>query len=122
VRISAHFYLEITLSKKKSNTGTGRQSDINVMDREDHEIKKPKKYKAVMLNDDYTPMDFVMVILMQIFRKSGPESFKLMMDVHEKGKGIAGVYPKGICVTKCNQAVKIAREAGFPFLVQPEEE
>jgi ATP-dependent Clp protease adaptor protein ClpS len=45
-----------------------------------------------------------------------------MMDVHEKGKGIAGVYPKGICVTKCNQAVKIAREAGFPFLVQPEEE
>ena len=73
------------MSKKKSNTGTGRQSDINVMDREDHEIKKPKKYKAVMLNDDYTPMDFVMVILMQIFRKSGPESFKLMMDVHEKG-------------------------------------
>ena len=103
-------------------TNTGRQSDINVMDREDREIKKPKKYKAVMLNDDYTPMDFVMVILMKIFRKSGSESFKLMMDVHEKGKGIAGVYPKGICVTKCNQAVKIAREAGFPFLVQPEEE
>ena len=75
-----------------------------------------------MLNDDYTPMDFVMVVLMQIFRKSGPESFKLMMDVHEKGKGIAGVYPKGICVTKCNQAVKLARQAGFPFLVQPEEE
>ena len=99
-----------------------KRSDIGVLDREKKKVQKPKKYKAVMYNDNYTPMDFVVIILQHVFHKQFEESIKLMMDVHEKGRGIAGVYSKEICETKCQKACTFAKQAGFPFLVQPEQE
>jgi len=105
-----------------SNKKTDRKSDISVLDRDDRKVEKPKKYKAVMHNDDYTPMDVVVHILMEIFRKPFEEAMRLMLDVHHKDRGVAGVYTKEICDTKCLHANKFARDMGYPFLVTPEEE
>ena len=75
-----------------------------------------------MHNDDYTPMDFVVVVLTEVFHKPFSDAVRLMMDVHEKGRGIAGVYTKEICDTKCAKACQLAKSMGHPFLVQPEQE
>ena len=99
-----------------------KRSDVGVMDRGDNKVQKPRKFKAVMLNDDYTPMDFVIVILEHVFRKSSAEATRLMLYVHKKGRGIAGVYTREICETKCMQAVNFAKAEGYPFLVQMEPE
>ena len=99
-----------------------KKSDIGILDKQDRKVQKPKKYKAVMFNDDYTPMEIVVIILEQVFRKSPAEATRLMLDVHNKGRGIAGVYSREICETKCTQAVNFAKQLGFPFLVSPEQE
>ena len=106
------------MGKKKLD----KKSNVGVLDREDRKVHKPKKYKAVMYNDDYTPMDFVVVVLTEIFHKPFDEAVRLMMDVHKKDRGIAGVYTKEICETKCAKACQLAKLTGYPFLVQPEQE
>lgn len=85
-------------------------------------IKKPKHYKVVMYNDDYTTMEFVVDVLMNIFNKKIEEANKIMMDVHRKGHGIAGIYPYDIAVTKASTAMSFAEEEGFPFKLTVEEE
>ncbi|MBE6062675.1 MAG: ATP-dependent Clp protease adaptor ClpS [Clostridium butyricum] len=84
-------------------------------------IKKPKIYKVVMFNDDYTTMEFVIKILVDIFNKSVFEAEKIMLDVHEKGKGIAGIYSYDIAITKVTTAMNMARQEGFPFKLACEE-
>lgn len=84
-------------------------------------IKKPKSYKAVMFNDDYTTMEFVIEVLVNIFNKSVIEAEKIMLDVHEKGKGIAGIYSYDIAITKVTTAMNMARQEGFPFKLVAEE-
>lgn len=84
-------------------------------------IKIPKEYKVVMYNDDFTPMDFVVQILVEIFKKSYQEAFQLMMNVHQGEKAVVGVYSYDIAKTKAGQAVKAAREQGYPFRVEVEE-
>ena len=106
------------MGKKKLD----KKSNVSILDREDRKVHKPKKYKAVMYNDDYTPMDFVVVVLTEIFHKPFDEAVRLMMDVHKKGRGIAGVYTKEICETKCVKACEYAKSIGHPFLVAPEQE
>ena len=75
-----------------------------------------------MYNDDYTPMDFVVAILQIVFNKNAGDSVRLMLDVHHKGRGIAGVYSKEIAETKAQRAKQIARGAGYPFMVEIEPE
>ena len=84
-------------------------------------IKKPKDYKVIMYNDDYTTMEFVIDILVSIFGKSYPEAEKIMLDVHQKGKGIAGIYSYDIAATKVRTAMSKARENNFPFKLTIEE-
>jgi ATP-dependent Clp protease adaptor protein ClpS len=84
-------------------------------------IKEPKHYKVVMYNDDYTTMEFVINILVSVFNKKSIEAEKIMLDVHEKGKGVAGVYSYDIAVTKVSTAMSIAKEKGFPFKLTVEE-
>lgn len=85
-------------------------------------VSPPKKWKVIFLNDDFTPMDFVIVALVQIFNKSNEEAYKLMMDVHEKGRGIAGIYPKDVAQTKQTHTIDFARQNEFPLQVIIEEE
>lgn len=101
---------------------TDRKGGVGVLDRQKRKTKKPKKFKCVMYNDDYTPMEMVVAILLQVFRKDIDTAWKLTMDVHKKDKGIAGVYSREIAETKCEMAINLARGAGHPFLVKAEEE
>jgi len=84
-------------------------------------VREPKHYKIVMHNDDFTTMEFVVEILMDIFHKNQMEAEQLMMTVHEKGKAAVGVYPYDIAVTKVQAAAARAREEGFPFRLTIEE-
>jgi len=106
------------MSQKK----TDKKGGLGVLDRQDRKTKKPRKFKCVMYNDDFTPMDVVIRILQQIFNKSDVDSVTLMLDVHNKGKGIAGIYSREIAETKCVMAISFAREGGYPFLVKMEAE
>lgn len=84
-------------------------------------IAKPKQYKVVMHNDDYTTMEFVIEVLTSIFNKKIEEANKIMLDVHRAGKGIAGIYSYDIAMTKVGTAMMWAKEEGFPFKMTVEE-
>lgn len=97
------------------------EPNIIVKQKDKVKIKKPKDYKVVMYNDDYTSMEFVIDILVSIFNKKLMEAEKIMLDVHEKGKGIAGIYSYDIAITKVSTAMAMAKEQGFPFKLTVEE-
>lgn len=84
-------------------------------------IKEPKQFKVVMYNDDYTTMEFVVDVLVNVFNKTLIEAEKIMLDVHKRGKGIAGIYAYDIAITKATIAMKLAKEEGFPFKLNTEE-
>ena len=85
-------------------------------------LKYPKKYKVLILDDDYTSMEFVIDVLMSIFHKSFLEAEAIMLEVHKKEKGVCGVYTHEIAETKVMQVHKKARDSGFPLRAQMEEE
>lgn len=84
-------------------------------------LKRPKKYKVVMYNDDFTPMDVVVEILTEVFHKNYDEAVAVMLAVHKSNKAVVGSYSYDIAKTKTEQAVRIARELGYPFRVEVEE-
>ena len=84
-------------------------------------VKKPKQYKVIMYNDDYTTMEFVIDVLVRIFNKKLEEAKKIMLDVHKAGKGIAGIYSYDLAMTKANMAMGWAKDEGFPFKLSVEE-
>lgn len=84
-------------------------------------LKEPQQYKVLLLNDDYSSMEFVVDILMTIFHKSYAEAEKIMIEVHKSQRGLCGVYPYEIAETKVSQVTKIAREQGFPLKAIMEE-
>lgn len=78
-------------------------------------VKEPSFYKVILLNDDYTTMDFVVHILQKFFGKSAPEAAKVMMEVHQSGKGICGSYPYSIAETKTMQVNEYAKQNEMPL-------
>lgn len=84
-------------------------------------IREPKRYRVIMHNDDFTSMEFVVQILMDIFHKDAIEAERLMLMVHESGKAAVGSYPYDIAVTKVQAATARAKEEGFPFRLTVEE-
>ncbi len=85
------------------------------------EFDEPKMYRVILHNDHYTTMDFVVSVLMKVFHKSAAEATKIMLDVHNKGKGLCGVYTYDIAVTKVAQVDKMAKENEFPLKSSYEE-
>ena len=87
-------------------------------------IKEPKRYKVIIYNDDFTTMDFVVMVLKQVFFKSEEEANALMLRVHHSDKAVVGIYTYDIAVSKARKAMGMAREQGFPLrlTVEPEEE
>jgi ATP-dependent Clp protease adaptor protein ClpS len=85
------------------------------------EKREPTMYKVVLLNDDYTTMEFVIHVLEEVFQKSPAEAYQIMMHVHVHGRGIAGVYPWEVAETKAETVITLARNGGFPLKAVTEE-
>lgn len=86
-----------------------------VEEKQDIDIKKPNMYEVMLLNDDYTTMEFVVDILMEVFHKTKQEASYIMLDVHLRGKGVVGIYTYDIAATKVMLVEELARENGFPL-------
>jgi ATP-dependent Clp protease adaptor protein ClpS len=101
---------------------TERQTGGEVLERTRQETKKPELYKVLLLNDDYTTMEFVVDVLESIFHKQPAEAYRIMMMVHTQGKGLCGVYPHEVAETKVTTVIDLARDNGFPLLATMEPE
>jgi ATP-dependent Clp protease adaptor protein ClpS len=87
-------------------------------------LKRPSMYKVLLLNDDYTPMDFVVMLLERIFSKDTETATRIMMHVHTKGVGVCGVYTREVAETRVRQVIEIARESQHPLqcTMEPEDQ
>tara|TARA_B100000886_G_C20401370_1_gene482744 strand:- start:248 stop:562 length:315 start_codon:yes stop_codon:yes gene_type:complete len=85
-------------------------------------LKKPKLFKVILLNDDYTPMEYVVKLLKVVFKKQESEAVSIMLMVHEKGAGVCGVYTKEIAETKVSTVLSMARKDQHPLKCIMEEE
>lgn len=78
-------------------------------------LQKPRLYKVILLNDDYTPMEFVVIILERFFTKTPEQATRIMLDVHQKGMGVCGVYDREIAEMKVQQVISFAQESKHPL-------
>lgn len=103
-------------------TDTERRTGGELLERTRQETKQPELYKVLLLNDDYTTMDFVVEVLETVFNKAPAEAYRIMMAVHTQGQGLCGVYPHEVAETKVGTVADLARGAGFPLraAMQPE--
>lgn len=85
-------------------------------------LGEPSFYKVILLNDDYTPMDFVVAILQNIFHRTPPDAQKIMLQVHQQGAGVAGIYTLEIAETKIQQVHDFARQNKYPLRCTIEKE
>jgi ATP-dependent Clp protease adaptor protein ClpS len=99
-----------------------RQTGGEVLERTRQETKKPDMFKVLLINDDYTTMEFVVEVLESIFHKQPAEAYRIMMMVHTQGKGLCGVYPHEVAETKVTTVIDRARQSGFPLLAAMEPE
>lgn len=83
-------------------------------------LKRPPLYRVILLNDDYTPMEFVVHVLEQFFSMNRETATQVMLAVHTKGKGVCGIYPQDIAETKAAQVNQSARDSGHPLLCEVE--
>ena len=97
------------------------QPDGAVKERVKTKKQEPKLFKVLLLNDDYTTMEFVIEVLESVFQKSPAEAYRIMMAVHLGGQGIAGIYPWEVAETKVDTVIQLARGAGFPLKAVTEE-
>ena len=98
------------------------ESEGDVLTEVERKVEKPPLYKVLLHNDDYTTMDFVVFILRTVFHRSEEEAVRIMLHVHQRGIGVAGVYTREIAETKAGKALRLAREHDFPLLCTIEEE
>ena len=97
------------------------QADGAVKERVKPQKQHPTLFKVVLLNDDYTTMEFVVHVLESVFQKSPAEAFRIMMQVHSSGSGVAGVYPWEVAETKVEAVTSMARHAEYPLRAAIEE-
>ena len=97
-------------------------TEIVLDEKVDLEIKQPKRYKVVFLNDDTTPMEFVINVLMNIFKHTEDTTKDITMQIHEEGSGVVGVYTYEIAEQKAVETTTLARNHGFQLQIRVEEE
>ena len=99
----------------RNDEGDGGGSGTGVVTKTRTKAKKPSLYRVLMLNDDYTPMEFVVLVLERFFNKNQDEATQIMLHVHQKGVGVCGVYPYDIAETKVVQVMDFARKHQHPL-------
>lgn len=92
-----------------------QQSNTGIKERSKSQVREPRQYQVILHNDNFTPMDFVVMALMKYFNKSFGEAQALMLQVHRQGKSVAGIYSYDIAMTKAAVTMRAAREAGYPL-------
>ncbi len=102
-------------------SGTDQQTGEIVEERVVPKKDEPTLYKVILLNDDYSTMDFVIHVLEDVFQKSPAEAYRIMMQVHQLGSGVAGIYPWEVAETKVETVSAMAKKAGFPLRAVTEE-
>jgi len=95
--------------------GTGTDDATGIATKTRARPKKPSQYKVLMLNDDYTPMEFVVIVLKRYFRMDLEEATRVMLQVHQRGVGVCGVFPYEVAETKVNQVMDFARQNQHPL-------
>lgn len=104
------------------NQGNGGNPSVGVVLKTKTKVKKPSMYKVLMLNDDYTPMEFVVHVLENFFHKNREEATQIMLNVHRKGIGVCGVYTYEVAEMKVAQVVDFARRHEHPLQLTLEKE
>ncbi len=97
------------------------QTRGDVKERPKTRHQEPTPFQVVLLNDDYTTMEFVVHVLESVFQKSPSEAYRIMLQVHVNGRGLAGVYPWEVAETKVETVTTMARDAGYPLRAAIEE-
>jgi ATP-dependent Clp protease adaptor protein ClpS len=103
------------MTKRESGSGTETLSKERV------KVKRPPMYRVILLNDDFTTMDFVVSVLENIFKKPPAEAVRIMMQVHKEGQGVCGLYPRQIAEAKIIQVHERAKSEGYPLRCTMEE-
>ena len=96
--------------------------EITIDEKIKREIEFPKKYKVILLNDNHTPIDFVILLLVEIFKHSKDTAEKLTLTIHNEGSGIAGIYSYEVAESKQVEAITMSRNHGFPLNIKIEQE
>ena len=110
-----------TFSRYKVGAMVTQQENEALLEEETSVLKPPSMYRVMLLNDDFTPMDFVIFVLQEYFHKDRETATRIMLKVHREGKGVCGIFPKDIANTKVEQVVRHARQEGHPLLCTMEE-
>jgi ATP-dependent Clp protease adaptor protein ClpS len=100
----------------------GTDKELGVATKAKPKTKKPSMYRVLLLNDDYTPMEFVVLVLEHIFQKSREEATRIMLHVHNYGVGVCGVYPYDVAETKVAQVMDLAQRGEHPLQCTMERE
>ena len=124
VRINnySYFLSEITLNSDEENNDDFKNKFSSIVLEEKPKLKKPPLYKVIMLNDDYTPMEFVIEMLQTYFSKSQEQATEIMLHIHQKGIGICGLYTYEIAESKATQVLDKARKNQHPLQIKLEKE
>ncbi len=89
--------------------------DSVVLERRAQKIEPPQMYQVAMLNDDFTPMEFVVMVIQEFFSKDRESATQIMLKIHLDGKGVCGVYSRDVATTKVDQVLDAAKQAGHPL-------
>ena len=103
------------MSKKPRHEDEG-ETGVVTETRSKPKLKRPKLYKVILHNDNYTTMEFVVQVLIEVFHKSESDAMAIMLHVHHRGAGVAGVYTFEVAEAKVNKTMRLAREAQYPLL------
>ena len=118
----SYFLSEITLNSDEENNDDFKNKFSSIVLEEKPKLKKPPLYKVIMLNDDYTPMEFVIEMLQTYFSKSQEQATQIMLHIHQKGIGICGLYTYEIAESKATQVLDKARKNQHPLQIKLEKE
>ena len=102
-------------SEDEGDDGRPADPNVGIATKTRAKPKKPSQYKVLMLNDDYTPMEFVVIVLKRFFRMDIDEATRVMLQVHQRGVGVCGIFPYEVAETKVNQVMDFARQNQHPL-------
>ena len=107
--------LRVRAASDDDHDGRGTDTGVGVATRTKAKPKKPSQFKVLMLNDDYTPMEFVVIVLKRFFHMDMEQATRVMLHVHQKGVGVCGIFPYEIAETKVNQVMDFAKKNQHPL-------